>query len=858
MSIISNFAINDNGKTAFTENISENATTTNPVKFQVTSVLKKGLNSSHNIRDWETIEGFDSYFRCRKNGLGTRLCVKDLFKSEKGNSKIDISCTAGFYIDCDTGMSIAEFREHELYEYVSIIQPSSSWKGDDIDSCDRWHATLIFDVAQTDTSRHEVVSESILKGMFLKTDTSVFDAGRVAFSSKNPPILINREARLPFEDYYQRGLIYLESIKDLKLPKVPKAENKPAIGAQRAAKINNLIGSQLPKIESDRTLNLNNWVADLVRDRCDGNWCEFFNSYYDFNFKPRTNDKVGGDDSIEKWEGMNPFSDTNTSGSSFTFSVLDNDRIVWFARSGNADVVTIDGEIKNGGSVIDFVYLFKKSLHQYQHGTAQDNLNAVIYGMARDFDYEPPKLNVGINWLAQQVCRDLKSTLKVAEWGEISASESFQFYYKNGNDIFKQYCLKKISINLASHSEENYPDACLSIMENTKKFKGFPVAFQNWFSNNEPDLEVYNERPEPNWRFIPFQNGLYDLVEKKLIPNNGEGLNSKKISFDYREIDSNHIGIKAFKEWINFWIGEGFLADYLRDYAIACWQGNAWQITTFPCIYGKSETGKSTYGETIKYIFPTNMGLVLSDSRLPINSNSQHGTAELEGKFLWTMEEIKQTENSDLNNLLSLFGKDSDKRISINPKGQECREIKKYFGLICDSELIPQLPKSKEGLFRRMRFFNSFKSTDVPKILDLLEIIRKYREEIYCWALQQNFDSIKKNIDEIASNEYFKSQAEEIQKDNDDLSGFISEVLIITNDLKDKLDTDAIYVRYQEWCIKDGYKALNKKSFMKYIIPKLTDHNAWKKNEKTFYESSGKRIMKGLLINCDFYQKSDF
>lgn len=449
---------------------------------------------------------------------------------------------------------------------------------------------------------------------------------------------------------------------------------------------------------------------------------------------------------------------------------------------------------------------------------------------------------LNITWLCNKLCEDLKDTLFIAGWEGLK--ESAKYYYFDG-ESYDVYCLTELSKKLKTIANQKYPEVEERLIErslNEKgfKFKGLHTEICNWFAANEAPLTKLSYRPDSNWRYFPFSNGLYDTVDKKLIPNDGRAFNTKIICSEYSVVSDDNPGVLALKSWLKNWMQLDVKADYLLSYAVICSQGRANEIKSFPLIYGNKGTGKSSFGSTIASLFSKDLRLVLINSKEPLNPTNNHNTASLENKFLWTLKEIGHSDSTDLNKLLDYFGEDNqDETISINPKQQEVREVPKLFGLIADSENKPSLPKGKEGFYRRFKFMESYY---YPQAVNFIAIIKEHKESVFNWMLQQDFNTHKDIITACENHEYFQQQAKTIQRENSDLAAFIEDCFDISNEEIDAHIHTDLYHLYRQWAIKSGEKVLSVRSFGKFFKKTLLTFD-WLENTK---ESNGKTKYRGF------------
>jgi phage/plasmid-associated DNA primase len=553
-----------------------------------------------------------------------------------------------------------------------------------------------------------------------------------------------------------------------------------------------------------------------------------------------------------KAKGSNPFSPTNKTGTSFVVFYDSESGLCPRFLDGSKNLKAASEDDVEKNTIIEYYYYLGRMEGKYLNGGIQKQFWNIVRDICKDWkipDFKSERSDFKgktIDWLCNQLCEDLQTTLYIAKFKGLEGSAIY--YYFDG-ETYDTYCLSELIKRLKTIANKSYPEVEKALIEramNEKafKFRGLYNEMFSWFSTNEAPLKAFNHRPDVDWRYFPFSNGLYDCLDKVLIPNDGRGFNTEIIRSEYFHVEDNNPGVLALKKWLKEWMKLDVKADYLLSYSIICSQGKANHIKTFPLIYGLKGTGKSTFSSTISGLFPKDLRLT-SNSKQPLNPSDNHGLASLENKFLWTIKELKHSDNTDLDKLLDFFGEDNASEcITINPKNQETREVPKLFGLIADSENIPSLPKGKEGFYRRFKFMES---SFMPEAKDLIAVVNEHKESIFNWMLQQDFNIHKAIIQACEGHEYFKERATQVQKENSDLSFFIEECFDITNDEKDVHLFDDLYKLFCQSATMNHEKVHSKRVFSRYFKKSLTAFE-WVEN---CYESNSKVKYRGFKCKPD-------
>ena len=797
---------------------------------------------------FKTIKGVDKLIEILNSGKSIHYGI-----TYKTCLSADVEYFAGCFIDYDCKEKSGELipgaatteqllNLKTIQKYVSFYQPSSKGLPNahfhvnyDRDCSYDEHVMVIKTLVQL---CNEELSEL---GITVCFDSCVEgNSNNLCYASKSPCKILDNDLGLliPVDEFLTLGDEYGFRAKTSREKRqAEKIENK-IFGANIS---NESLPPESKKFISEETVT-EKFLKHVKKEFFAKNPESWFGDFYDLyphKFK----------DFGVKAKGCNPFSATNDSGESFV--LFDDDEDLpprWHDGTKSTTETTL----------IEYFYRLGRLAGKYQNVSLKNGFKTICFDICQHFDI--PQFSFShrkvsglldtVNSLMFQICEDLRDVLYIVEWGTTSKDNTIIFYYKNGDDIFVEYCLKKLALKLKDYVNKTYPyfdEQMQAKMADDKKFKykGLVREMENWFQNNQSPLKVLKKRPFWDVRYIPFVNGLYDTIEKKLIPNDGRAFNTGIIECEYFPISDDNPGVLALKNWLNTWMPETHKHGYILNYLKICAQGRANEITNFPCIYGKRGTGKSTLGSVAASIFPSDLGLTLIDSKQPLNPSNNHGEAELENKFLWTVTEIGQTAQTSMDKILSFFGQDNKQTmLSINPKNQETRQSPKWFGLIADSEKIPQMPKSKGGYYRRFVFIES---RYAPEVVEFIKIVKQYAHEVYCWLIQQNFDDAKTELNECLSNPYFAEKAKEVQKENSDLDQFIDRCFEVSNEENDKHSGSDLFNLYMQWCSRENMKALDSRVFAKYFKSALEDFD-WVENTT---RSNGKTVYRGFKLRSD-------
>lgn len=301
---------------------------------------------------------------------------------------------------------------------------------------------------------------------------------------------------------------------------------------------------------------------------------------------------------------------------------------------------------------------------------------------------------------------------------------------------------------------------------------------------------------DKNSRYIAFNNGIYDIFEKKLIPYSSDIVVTNKIYHDfdpeaYDETTDNTLNKMA--------CNNPKIRALMEEMAGYCFYRRNELGKAFILIGNKSN-GKSTFLDMIK--------TMLSDDNISALDLKELGerfkTAELlnklanigddiEGEFIVNTSVFKKLVTGD--------------RVNVERKGQDPFDFNSYAKLIFSANTIPKMKDKTGAIMRRLIIvpFNAEFSKNDPDYDPYIKY--KLREED---SIQYLIKVALEGLGRILENNEFTS-CEEVEKELqeyayslDPIKGWIDELKEDNGKLVYNQSTKDVYNNYNQYCIANG------------------------------------------------------
>lgn len=412
----------------------------------------------------------------------------------------------------------------------------------------------------------------------------------------------------------------------------------------------------------------------------------------------------------------------------------------------------------------------------------------------------------------------LPDPLEDSELNKILRDESFKkpvFYGKNGNFLFNKFAtyLKnnfnviKIDGQLHIYKDSVYVDGLQAI--ESEMIKIIPTLTAR--NRGEVIKYLYLIAPivrgQADAKYIPFNNGIYNIETGKLESFNPDIIVKNKIPHNYN-YDAYNETMDAMLDRIS--CNDEQIRDLLEEMAGYClYRRN--ELRKAFILIGDKANGKSTFLDCI-----TNMVGEHNTSALDLKElGDRFRTAELFGKLINAGDDIGDEFIANP----AIFKKVvSGDRITVERKGQDPFDFCNYSKFIFSANNIPRI-KDKTGAVLDRLVIVPFNATFSRASGNYDPNIKyKLRAEVAMeYLIQLALDGLKRVLDNNGFTicQAVQDKLKEYSEQNNPVIGFFKE-LDVEIDVVNQPTKD-VYLRYKLYCNDNGFNPMSAGEFTKWI-----------------------------------------
>lgn len=417
----------------------------------------------------------------------------------------------------------------------------------------------------------------------------------------------------------------------------------------------------------------------------------------------------------------------------------------------------------------------------------------------------------------------LKEPLDQGELETILRDDAFSkevFYQKNTFlfDKFAQFlCTQSniIKINGQLHvykdgvyvpGKNEIESAMISYIPNLKKAQRSEVMDYLYLIVRE-NTEVADAR------YIPFKNGIYDIVEDELLPFSPGIVVTNKTPYDYNPGAYNELMDTTLNKMS---CGDADIRAVMEECAGYCLYrrnelGKAFILT------GDKANGKSTFLDLVKRMLGTE-----NISALDLNEMAERfSTAMMFGKLANIGDDIGDEflMGKHVSNFKKIV---TGNRIKAEFKGQDGFEFEPYTKLLFAANTIPRMRDQTGAVLRRLVIipFNAKFTKDDPDYDPYIKykLIEPEPMEYFINVAVEGLRRVLEN-NEFTQSEAIEEQIHEYELQTNPVVGFLH--WLKEGDVVNKT-TRSVYNKYQTWCFENGGKSMSK-SYLDNAVKKEFD-----------------------------------
>lgn len=415
--------------------------------------------------------------------------------------------------------------------------------------------------------------------------------------------------------------------------------------------------------------------------------------------------------------------------------------------------------------------------------------------------YEPPKDK--INRITKEIKEGTKKEPDKFDFERDERSGKIQMKYLDFEE-FARYLIEKYNIVKIDQVLHRYSDG-LYVYLSGDEFDG--IVLEEVFNskiNNRKEFHKYvkyysKAKESSHYRYILFQNGVYDLEERKLLPVSPDFVFCNRIPHNYNVNASRYEVV------------DKFLSDLVCDNAECVkllWQMIGYTFCRknftqeFFFILGAGCNGKSTFLNFMKFLIGADNTSYLTIEDMKENFN----LPLLKNKLLNIGDDI---ENEYVEKVGALKKAVTGEAILAGGKYKDKEPMKFYGKLLFSGNSIPPMNDKTNGMKRRINvlpFLNNFSDNPDVNISERLE-----KEEVAEYAIKVGIDYLIDllNAKEFVKPDIVKEATEDYNRKNNPVIEFIEEY---PKTIKEKVTT-IVYMEYQNFCKDCGYRPLGRNGF---------------------------------------------
>jgi len=324
---------------------------------------------------------------------------------------------------------------------------------------------------------------------------------------------------------------------------------------------------------------------------------------------------------------------------------------------------------------------------------------------------------------------------------------------------------------------------------------------------NRSEIKVsYEDLNRYPQHWIPFKNGMYDPIAKKLIPHSQKYRCINVIPHEYHP-EAQLTG-EEVERWLQFIVPQPDDREMLLQYIGYCMtKDTRFQIMLI--LLGLGGTGKSLVIRIIELIIGSE-----NVSNISLKELSQRfASYGLLGKLLNSCADLEVSALEDTSVIKKVLGEDS---LRAEAKGKDAISFKNYAKLIFSTNELPLVLSEKtNGFFRRLRVLNMNRQPE-HKRADYLDILSReidYLIRLAVEALERAYQ--QGYITESAGS---VEAVQSLRNDSDTVEAWIFDTCFRVRE--SRIERGQLYQKYDSYCLSTDRTPLNRNNFYRAMRSK--------------------------------------
>lgn len=321
---------------------------------------------------------------------------------------------------------------------------------------------------------------------------------------------------------------------------------------------------------------------------------------------------------------------------------------------------------------------------------------------------------------------------------------------------------------------------------------------------------ICDDVEQTSYNMIPFKNGILNIQNGELLPFSPNYIVTNKIDWDYNPNAYDRLTDDTLN---NIACGDADIRSIIEEMIGACFYrsntlagGKAFILT------GEGANGKSTILAIIRKILGNE-----NYSALDLKSlDDRFSTVRIYQKLANIGDDISDEFNPDVSTFKKIVTGDS---LEAEQKGQPKFEFEPYCKLIFSANNIPRM-KDKTGAAQRRLLIVPFEAKFSKDDPDFDPEIRSKlsKQESIEYLIKIGIEGLQRVLQnrQFTVSEKVEKELEDYAERNNPILGFVkdceeSEIQIVNESVP------AVYSKYQEYCIRNGFVPIAKNEFSKQI-----------------------------------------
>ena len=319
---------------------------------------------------------------------------------------------------------------------------------------------------------------------------------------------------------------------------------------------------------------------------------------------------------------------------------------------------------------------------------------------------------------------------------------------------------------------------------------------------------IVEDVEESEARYISFKNGIYDLVENKLIPHTPDIILTNQIPWNYNE--------SAYHELTDVTLnkiacGDGSIRKLLEEAVGYCFYRRN-ELSKAFILTGDRQNGKSTFLDMVKNALGEDNYVALDMSEL----DERFSVASLAGKLANIGDDI--SDDFMRGKSVSLFKKIvSGNKIKGEFKGEDTFFFSPYVKLLFSANDIPRI-RDRTGAVMRRLIIVPFNARFSPSDPDFDPYIR-YKlmaEEAMEYLIKLGLEGLSRVLSQkkFSLSEKAEEQLDRYEFENNPILQFLD---TFPDEQIINQDTKLVHRAYRVFCAENGYQEMNLGNFTKEL-----------------------------------------